>query len=164
MERSGDQQDLPITIDADAAKGVGMTIKEYGTVVLPAKSLTAEALAKAGADVLPVGFMWLKSLVPRAEGGSLKAEKRREVKVVVEKEEYNLQLLELGLRKKGDSAFELVVFTRGKDAVLTLPLKEETREQQMPVELDMRQGSESLGLIDIRILGHLQATLPVDGA
>jgi hypothetical protein len=31
----------------------------------------------------------------------------------------------------------------------------------MPVELEMRQGTETLGLIDIHILGRFVAALPV---
>src|SRR5262245_2159025 len=85
-ERVSDQESLPLKIETESAKAVGMTIKEYGTVILPAKGLTADALAKAGSDVLPVGYMWLKGLVPAANGKPLGDEKRRVVKVAMEKE------------------------------------------------------------------------------
>ena len=161
-ERTSDQADLPLKMEVDSAKAVGMTIKEYGTVVLPARGLTAEALAKAGSDILPVGVLWLRGLVPAAEGKPLVDEKRRTVKVVFEQDEHLLQLLTLGLRKNAEGAFELVVFAKGKDAALTLPLKEEPGDQTSPVAIDMRQGTDTLGLIDLRILGKLHAVLPVE--
>jgi hypothetical protein len=161
-ERTSDQENLPLKMEVDSAKAVGMTIKEFGTVVLPDKSLTAEALAKAGSDVLPVGYMWLKNLVPAVEGKALGNEKQRVVKVAMDKEEHILQLLSLGLRKKAEGGFELVVFAKGKDVIVTLPLKDEPGDQTSPVEINMRQGADSLGVIDLRILGKLHAVMPVE--
>jgi hypothetical protein len=161
-ERTSDQENLPLKIEIDSAKAVGMTVKEYGTVVLPAKGLTVDALAKAGSDILPVGYMWLKGLVPVADGKRLGDDKRRVVKVAMEKEEHILQLLTLGLRKNAEGKFELVVFAKDKDAVMTLPLKEEPNEQTLPVAVNMRQGTDSLGLIDLHIEGKLHAVMPVE--
>jgi len=161
MERASDQENLPLTMEVAVDKAVGKTIKEYGAVLLPAKSLSAEAISKEAHGIVPVGFLWLKGLVPASEGKPLANEKLREIKVVFEQEEHRVQLLLLGLQKKADAGFELVVLGKGKDAVLTLPLKEESREQGAPLDLDMRQGTESLGVIDVHIVGRYHAALPV---
>ena len=162
VERASDQENLPLTMEVDRSKAVGMIIKEFGTVVLPANTLSAETLSKVGSEILPVGHLWLNALVPAVEGKPLAEEKRRYVMVITDQEEHALQLLLLGLRKSSASGLELVIFAKDKDPVLTLPLKEETRDQSTPLELNMRQGTDSLGLVDLHILGKLVATLPVE--
>lgn len=161
-ERASDQENLPLAMEVEAGKATGMTIKDYGTIILPAKGLSTEVLAKAGAEIVPIGFLWLHSLVPSVEGKALATEKRRAVKVVFDQEERTVQLLTLGFRKNAEGGLELVVLTKDKDAVLTLPLKEEQRDQQWPVALEMRQGTSSLGEIDIHVLGRLHAVMPVE--
>lgn len=161
MERASDQKNLPLPMEVNAERAAGMKIKGYGTVVLPAKGLSKEALSKAGKDVVPVGQLWMARLVPAANGMPLPNEMLRAIKVTIDQEESTLQLLMLGLRKKADDGIELVLFAKGKDPVLTLPLRKTDRTQELPVELDMRSGTESLGLIDIYILGQFQAALPV---
>ena len=56
---------------------------------------------------------------------------------------------------------ELVVFAKGKEPILTLPLAKTQRNQDMPLELNMRRGSTSFGILDIQILGQFEAELLV---
>lgn len=161
VERASDQENLPLPIKANTEKAVGMTIKDYGSVAIPARGLSKESLSKVGKEILPVGQLWLTKLVPMAEGKPLPNEKLRALKVSIKNKEHTVQLLLLGLRKKTDEKLELVVFAKGKEPVLRLPLNKTGRSQEMPVELDMRRGTDSFGIVDIQVLGQLEANLPV---
>ncbi len=55
-----------------------------------------------------------------------------------------------------------MIYGIGKEPVATLPTKKTRRDPGAPVELNMRKGGGSLGVIDLRILGEYVASLAVE--
>lgn len=161
LARVADFDNLPIKTDADGAKAFGMKAKQYAAVVIPDKGLTKESLAKAGKEVVPVGQLWLIKLSPAVKDATTANDKLRLVTISVKDEDHRLSLLLLGARKAGEKDLELVIYAKAKEPLLTLPLKQSDTKQVLPLEIGLRQGTSSLGLVDINILGEYQAVLPV---
>jgi hypothetical protein len=161
IERASDQDNLPLIMDLTAEKAVGMKIKEYGSVAIPVRNLSTDMVSKASQEITPVGQLWLTKLTPTAAGKPLPNEKLRIIKLSIENQVHSVQLLLLGLQKRADEELELIVFAKGSEPLLRVPLKKNTRTQDLPLKLDLRPGTESLGIVDIHVLGQFQASLPV---
>jgi hypothetical protein len=137
-----------------------MKAANYGVIIIPNKGFTADALQKAGKETLPVGQLWMARLAPAIEGKPAAADKLRMVRVTLKDEEHRLPLLLLGVRMADDKP-ELLVYAKGKEPLLRLPLTKTDFKQELPLEIDMRKLSEELGLIDINIAGRFNAGLQV---
>jgi len=161
ISRAGDFDNPPLRTEVDGAKAFGMKAKQYVAVVIPDKRLTKESLAKAGKDIQPVGQLWLARLTPAINDSPAPNEKLRLVTITVKEEDHKVPLLLLGVRKEGEKGLELAIYAKGKEPLITLPLKKIEVGQADPLTLDMRQGTATLGLIDIKLLGLYEATLPV---
>ncbi len=161
LARLADFDNLPLKTDAEGAKAFGMKIRNYAAVVIPDKGLTKEALAKASSQVLPIGQLWLSKLSPAVKDATTPNSRLRLVTLTIKEEDHRLPLLLLGVRKQADNRLELVVYAKDKEPLLALPLTKAGTKQEFPLEIAMRQGTTTLGLIDINILGEYQATLPV---
>jgi hypothetical protein len=64
-----------------------------------------------------------------------------------------------GVRKKDDK-LELLVYGKGKEPILTLPLKAIDAKQQLPLEMEAEQGGNS-GTVTLKILGKYKASFEV---
>src|SRR5207245_8588541 len=104
-------------------------------MVLPDKRLSEETLARAGADVTPVGHLWMRRLAPAVDGTVAPGDKLRIVTVTTQNnEELKLPFCLLGVRKGGDG-LELLVFGKDKEPVAKLPLKKVSAQAETPIEL-----------------------------
>lgn len=161
ISRASDFDNLPLKTEVDGAKAFGMKAKQYAAVVIPDKRLTRETIAKAGKDIQPVGQLWLAKLTPAVNESATPDDKLRLVTITVKEEDHKVPLLLLGVRKDGEKGLELVIYAKGKEPLVTLPLKKIEAGQDESVTFDMRQGTATLGLIDLKLLGLYEATLPV---
>src|SRR5437588_7724714 len=69
----------PIAVEVDADKPYAKRKDDHGALVLPAKKLTSEMIDKAGADIVPVGLLWVRNLSLLVEDKLLPVEKMPEV-------------------------------------------------------------------------------------
>jgi len=152
--------DLPIKTDVDTAKPFGLKKGELAALVIPDKALSQERLDKAAKEVLPVGQLWLKALTPVVAGSAASADKLRLVKVTTQNGDLELPLLLLGARKGPDGKLELLVYAKGKEPLLVLPLEASSRSQDQPIELEGK-GEGEIGMLIVHVLGKHEAKLPV---
>lgn len=161
LARVADFDNLPIKVDADGDKPFGMKIKDYAAAIIPDKALTKESLAKVGKDIIPVGQLWLSKLSPAVKEATTPNAKLRLVTLNIKDVDHKLPLLLLGVRQQGENGLELIIYAKAKEPLLTLPLKLSGTTQNYPLEINMREGTTTLGVIEINILGAYQAVLPV---
>lgn len=157
------ETDVPFKADADPTKAVALKHGDAHAMVIPAKDLSEDALGKAGKEVVPVGQLWLRHLVPNLEGKQTSEDQLRIVHVEVNNQDHPLPLLLLGVRKGADGP-ELVVYGKGKDVLAHLPLKKVDNKQDEPIDLGAKDVQEGTGTLVVTILGKWQADLPVAGA
>jgi uncharacterized protein YyaL (SSP411 family) len=150
----------PITTDVDAQQPVAVKEGEYGGMVLPQKNLKAEAISKATEALLPVGQLWLHNLTPMKGDDAIAESKLRVVTVNVEGTELSVPQCALAVRRTTAGTLELVVFGKGKEPIVTAPLKAIDAKQETPIDLAAKRDYDS-GEVTIKILGKYQASIKV---
>lgn len=125
----------PIQVDSDLKRPFAAHEDDYGAMVLPETKLTAATFEAAGKDVIPVGQLWLRKLTPMVNGYGLDGSQVPLVNIWYEGESNRIPLCLLGARKTDVGGLELLVFGKGKEPVLRVPLARSTRTQSLPIEL-----------------------------
>lgn len=153
-------QATPIPSDVDLKRPVALRDGDYGAMVLPEAKLDANSLAKAGADVIPVGQLWLHRLTPIAPNGVIWESELRMARVNTPDGMVSAPQCALGVRRDSNGRLELLVFGRRNQPLLHLPLKEIQRDQTAPIEMSAERGYDD-GTLTLRLLGRFEATLRV---
>jgi hypothetical protein len=160
---TADLKDLQLKLDLDTSKPVGVKGGgDVGLIAIPDKALTADALAKAGKELVPVGQLLTRGVVLAKDGKAVGGDKVRNVIVRDGEKETRVQLYLLGARR-GEKKLELVVFAKDKEPLLTVPLETSESSQELPIELSgkgERDNEESAALI-LKFLGKFKSTIPV---
>jgi hypothetical protein len=162
LAESSAKLDVPaqVKVVPDADNALAIHHERVGALVMPDKNLSADVLSKAGKEVVPVGHLWTRRLVPVLDGKATANDKLRIINVTLKDEEEPLVLCLLGVRKKGDG-LELLVFGKDKEALLTLPLTKADTLQTLPIELDGKKNDNDTGTLTIGFVGKYEAKLIV---
>jgi len=153
-------QATPIPTDVDVKQPVAVRDGDYGGMVLPEAKLNADAIAKAGEKVVPVGQIWLLKLTPMQDGDAVGASKLRMVTLSHEGDQVKVAQCALGVQKNGSGALELLVFGKDKEPVVKVPIKTMDAKQDVPIDLSAERESDS-GKVTLKILGKYTATISV---
>ena len=111
-------------------------------MVLPAARLSEDALAKAGAEAVPVGQLWLLKLAPLVNEQVVANDKLKLVTVSGSEGSATVPCCHLGVRKSGEGKLELVVFGKGKEPIVTAPLKTIASKPSSPLDLEVERQND----------------------
>lgn len=152
----------PLATEPDLKHPVALRDGDYGILVLPDARFTAEKLAQAGPDVIPLGQLWFHKLAPLVDGRVIPNEKLRLVKVSGFEGEATVPCFTLGLCKQAGGSLELVVYGKDKEPLLKTPLKSISLSatQENPLEITAERETDS-GRLTLKILGRQAAVLSV---
>ena len=152
--------DTPIQVDADLKRALAGHDGEYGLLILPETKLTAAVIEAAGKSPVPVGQLWLRKLTPMVDGSPVDSGKLRLVSLRHDGESLSVPLCLLGVRKTDAGGLELVVYSKGKEPLLTAPIQKAERSQTLPIEIEVERESDS-GRLTLHLGGRYAATLRV---
>ena len=152
--------DTPIQVDADLKRPLAGHDGEYGLLILPETKLTAAVIEAAGKQPIPLGQLWLRKLTPMCDGSPVDSSRLRMVNVRHEGESMRVPLCLLGARKTEAGTLELVVYSKGKEPLVRVPLTKAERTQALPIEMAVERESDS-GRLTLQIAGKFQATIQV---
>ena len=153
-------QGTPIPTHVDVKQPVAIHEGEFGGMVLPEAKLTVEAIAKASDQAVAIGQLWLLKLTPMQNGDAVDSSKLRMVTLSHEGEQATVAQCALGVRRNGSGTLELLVFGKGNEPVVKVPLKAKDVKQDVPVDITAERESES-GKVTLNILGKYTATFSV---
>lgn len=152
--------DAPLATDPDVKRPVGVHADQRGLLILPESKLNADAVVKAGAEVAPIGQLWLLRVVPVVGGQPAAADKLQMVSVRGENETLSAALCALGVRKGAGGQPELLVYGKGKEPLLHVALTPITEQLENPIEVFAEQ--QGLGaMLTLKILGKYSARFEV---
>ncbi|SPE58619.1 exported hypothetical protein [Verrucomicrobia bacterium] len=160
---SADLKDLlntPIPTDPDVKRPAGIKDEGCGALVLPETKL-AQAFAGIGKEVVPVGQLWMAGLLPMSEGQAIAAEKLRLVRLTAGDRERVVPCFALGARKDANGGLEMLVYGKGAEPLLRLPLKAISTGQEVPIDLSGERKDDGNGVLTFRFLGKYEAALNV---
>ena len=69
-----------------------------------------------------------------------------------------MSLCVLGVRKAAGDRLELLVFGKGKEALLVVPLKPASREQKSPLEFRAEHEGEASARVTLSLVGKYEAS------
>lgn len=151
---------VPAATAVDLKQPVAVREGDYGLMVLPAVQLSEDVLAKAGADIVPVGQLWLHKLAPLAHGQVIAKDKLKLVTVSGGAGSATVPCCPLAVRKAADGRLELLVFGKGKDPIVTAPLNLSARRPGGPLDLEVERYSDR-GQVTVKLAGKYAAVLEV---
>lgn len=152
--------DAQISMTVDADKPYAVRGEGGGAMAIPDRKLSAASIENAGKEIVPVGQLWLRKWRPALNGKITPDDKLRIMQINIEGKARPMPLLLLGVRQ-GAKGRELVVFAKGSEPLLVLPLKKVEFVTELPVEIAWERGEKSSDPLTITILGKYQAVLPV---
>jgi hypothetical protein len=151
----------PIPTDPDVKRPVALREGERGVMALPESKL-ADGLARQGREVVPVGQLWLRKLVPQCGSQAVRPEQLQLVSLTVGDRTESAVLCALGVSKDAGGKLQLLVYGKGKDPLLELPLKSISAAQENPIELSAAvQGNSAV--LTLRLLGKHEASFTLVG-
>ena len=150
----------PIPTDPDVKRPVAVREGDRGGLVMPECKLSADALAKAGKDVVPVGQLWLRGVLPERDGQPVKPDKLLTVTVGAGDKSATVLLCALGARKDADGKLELLVYGKDKEPILRAPLKAISAPQENPIEMSADAQGQG-AFVTLKIAGKYEASFTV---
>lgn len=160
LEQFSAPSDAQIKVAPDADHGDAIRAGEVGMLVLPDKSLTAAALEKAGADIVPIGQIYFRGIAPAKDGKVTPNDKLRILTIEDKGNQLRIPLCLLGARTR-DGQLELVVFGNEKTPVISVALRKSESSSGNPIELSGEKQDDETGALTLSILGKYKATLVV---
>jgi hypothetical protein len=156
--------DTPIPTDADTKRPFGLKADKRGGLVVPEAKLSPATFSTAGKEAVPVGQLWLAGVVPAKDGQAVSKDQLKLVTVQYEGREVTLPLCVLGVRKGAGDKLELLVFGKGKEPLLALPLTKAAREQRWPVEFTAEREGDASARVKLSLVGKYEASFLVTAA
>lgn len=161
-ELSSRVQNPQIKPDVDTEKPCAIHAEDkYGAMVIPDRNLSEDTIAKATAEIKPLGHLWTRNLAPMVDNIAAPAEKLRVLTVSIENNDHKLPFFLLGVRKGKSGEPELIVYGKDKAPLMTVPLKKMSGTQELPIEIDGKKGENETGELVVNILGKYTATIIV---
>jgi len=157
----GATSNTPLKFEGDLEKPQVLKAEGVGFLVIPAKTLTEDALARAGKDVVPIGAMWSLKVVPQNDGKAVDSDRLRHVSVQTKDNTLNLACYQIGVQKNDKDGLDLVLFSKDQAPILKASLDRKTASQEYPIELAGRKAGENTGILTLNILGKYTAEITV---
>lgn len=161
--------ELPLKFELAPDQATAFKAGDAGALLIPDKRLKNErpakgdkaAKKKAKGEATPVGQLWTSKLSPKDKDAVLPNDKLRLTKVTAGEKELELAVFALGIEHAAKREFTLVLYGKGNQPVLRVPLTVEKNPGAAPVVLSARKTGEESGVLELKLLGHFKAELPV---
>ncbi len=165
IETLGKPADAPLVLDVDGDKPQGLKANETGLIVIPQKNLTAETFGAATSAVVPVGELWMRKIVLSADGKATPNDVQRVLSITSGDKNVEVIVYLLGVAKNDKGALELVLFARGKESIVRVPIeKRELAKQEFPITVSAEKTGEQAATISMQFLSQYEAKVQVKKA
>ncbi|HEX5176723.1 MAG TPA: hypothetical protein VFV83_06835, partial [Chthoniobacteraceae bacterium] len=153
-----------LQIDADVEKPVAIRGGAVALMIVPDKRLNAGQLATLKGELLPVAQLWTRNASVQVNGESAKRDQVRVIGVDDGFKKAEVELYLIGAKKNESGASELLLFAKGKEPMLRLPIASGTdpaSAQTLPIELTGRKTGDTSGVLTLRFAGGQSAEIAV---
>lgn len=150
----------PAATALDLKQPVAVRDGEYGLMVVPAAKLSADTLANAGTEIVPVGQLWLLKLAPLVDERVVGDEKLQMVTVSGSEGSATVPCCNLGVRHASGGALELLMFGKGKEPILKTVLSSTPGRQTRPLDLEVERENDR-GRVTVKLAGQYAASFSV---
>jgi hypothetical protein len=157
----GDLKDAPFRLEVNAFKPSAVKGDDHsGALVVPAYSLKQKINGARRKTVIPAGQLWLRGLVPLNNGKAISKDSLRLVKVKTDDAEAEVSMFHLGFQRFGEGG-KLLLFGRGKDAVLEVLLKPMKVSQELPIDIEAGKGDDGHPQLVVYVADQFEGHIPL---
>ncbi len=149
-----------VKIDGDLGQADMFERNDVAALIIPDKGLTADKLAKVGKKEIPVGQLWLKSLLPEVDGSSPADSDLKMVEVSDGDKSMKLPQFLLTARRSGKK-LNLIIYSGAAGPLMELPLEQFETGQSLPIELEGEARDNSSGLLSLYVTGKYHVKMIV---
>jgi len=154
--------DQAFAVDVDRDKPVGLKGGEAGLIVLPVRGLATDTLTNAGKTVVPVAQLWTYKVTLASGSTPVEKAKLRTITVGEGDKTRDVQLFLVGVMKTEQGVPELVIYGKGGEPVLHVPLsKLHEIKQDLPIQLSGRQTGDASAVLTMDLVGLFSADVAV---
>ena len=162
VEQTGSKaSNAEIKTEVDPDKACAVQGEGGGAMVIPDKQMTEEKLLKAGKSIVPVGQLWLRKWTLVVDGKPVPDKALKIVKINIDQKKRPMPLFLLGVRKNGEKRMELVVYAKGNEPLMIMPLKAIAFIPETPLELEWSRGEKLIDPLTMKILVKYQAEFAI---
>ena len=162
VEQTGSKaSNAEIKTEVDPEKACAVQGEGGGAMVIPDKQMTEEKLLKAGKSIVPVGQLWLRKWTLVVDGKPVPDKALKIVKINIDQKKRPMPLFLLGIRKNGEKRMELVVYAKGNEPLMIMPLKAIAFIPETPLELEWSRGEKLIDPLTMKILGKYKAEFAI---
>ena len=149
--------------EVDPEKVFALHAGEAHAMFIPEKGLSEETFTRAGKEPTPVGQLWMRRIVPAAEGKPVPEDKLRIVTISVNNEDHPLPLTLVGVRKGADNQLELVFYGKDKEPYHHSPVRKLDTKQKgdEPVVLEAQKDAGDTATLIFTLVGEYQGSIQV---
>jgi hypothetical protein len=159
----GTPADAPFVSEVDVTKPQAIKAGKAGLLVIPDKKLTLETLSGASDAITPIAQLWMLNISLGKNGEPAANDAIRFLSVNDGDRNLDVQLYFVGAAKNNSGQLDLVVFAKGKEPFLRVPLVKASSAstQELPIEISGRKDDDKTGTLSLRFLGQYTADLTV---
>ena len=132
---------------------------EVGALVVPDKRVTTAKLGEVGKTAVPLGHLWLRNVAPAKDGTAIANSRFRTVKVASGDTTADAQIFVLAARRNAKDALELLVFGKGTEPILSVPLEKSGDTDTTPIVLRGRKTGEESGVLTCVFFGGYKSEI-----
>lgn len=148
----------PVKVEVDADQPFAKKKDERGAMVIPVKGLTAETVAKAEKDFVPLGQLWMRGVAPVADNKVVDKNKINYVTIEHDGQEVVVTLYFIGVQKVKDE-LSVVVLGKDKTPLVTVPLAKADEKLEKPLEFLVDVNGDERATVILQLLGKHKAKL-----
>lgn len=149
-----------LSIQPDLEKAVALREDIYGGMLIPDKRLSKETLAQAAKGTVGIGELWFRNLAPMKNGWVVSKSDLNVVDVATDEGKERVPCCALGLRNGDNGKLELLVFGKGKEPLLALPLEKAAGDASVALDMSAEAGYDQ-GWVILKVFGQYQARFSV---
>jgi hypothetical protein len=159
----GTPTDAPFSITVDVTKPQAIKSGPVGLLVIPDKQLTSATLAGLGPNITPIGQLWTLNVSLGKEGEPVPNDQLRFLSVNDGERDLQVQLYYLGATKGADGKMDLVIYGKGKEPLLKLPIidAKTAGTQLFPIEISGHKDDDKTGTLSLKLTGNYSTDLTV---
>ena len=151
--------DVPFQLKPNVPHSLGFAIKKRAVFVIPDERLSADAIAKAEQQFVPLGVLYFVRIAPVVVESPLPGEKQRLVEVADGNDKTTVSVFYLATSNVAGRPV-LLVYGKDKAPVLVTTLVDADEDRKVPVQLDaLPGGGDSRATLLVTIGGRFRGAI-----
>ena len=156
---AGKLKDAPFQAPLHLYSSVLFKQDGIAALIMPVEGMNRDWIKQAGAKPVPLGALWFLGVKPATGKHAAFADEKLQVATIQSNGEHRLHGALLAVRQNGEHK-ELLVYGRGQQPLLTIPMTEMLLHQRGPIDILATDEDDRRYLV-LHLYGRFMVRIPV---